>query len=55
MEIQAKSICFSVGEKRIIDSISLDLKNNEFIGIIGPNGIEMLVQGIKTAVRSSID
>ena len=38
MEIQAKSISFSAGEKRIIDSISLDLKNNEFVGIIGPNG-----------------
>ena len=29
MEIQAQSISFSTGEKRIIDSISLDLKNNE--------------------------
>ena len=38
MEIQAQSISFSTGEKRIIDSISLDLKNNEFVGIIGPNG-----------------
>lgn len=38
MEIQAQSISFSAGEKRIIDSISLDLKNNEFVGIIGPNG-----------------
>ena len=38
MEIQAQLISFSAGEKRIIDSISLDLKNNEFVGIIGPNG-----------------
>ena len=38
MGIQAKYISFSAGEKLIIDSISLDLKNNEFVGIIGPNG-----------------
>lgn len=38
MEIQAKQVSFSAGEKRIIDSISLDLKSNEFVGIIGPNG-----------------
>lgn len=61
MEIQAQSISFSTGEKRIIDSISLDLKNNEFVGIIGPNGsgkstfFEMLVQSIKTTIRNSID
>ena len=38
MEIQAQSIRLFSWRKRIIDSISLDLKNNEFVGIIGPNG-----------------
>lgn len=38
MEIQANNISFSAGEKLIVNAISLDLKSNEFVGIIGPNG-----------------
>ena len=38
MEILAKNIKKSIGNKEILQQINLDVKNKEFLGIIGPNG-----------------
>lgn len=38
MNIQTDNIQFSFGSKTILQDISLDLRDKEFVGIIGPNG-----------------
>lgn len=38
MNIQTDNIQVSFGSKKILQDISLDIRNKEFVGIIGPNG-----------------
>ena len=38
MTIQTEAIKFKIGKKDILNGISIDVNNKEFIGIIGPNG-----------------
>lgn len=38
MNIQADNIQVSFGAKKILHDISLDIRDKEFVGIIGPNG-----------------
>ena len=47
MEILAKNIKKSIGNKEILQQINLDVKNKEFLGILGPNG-----SGKSTFLRS---
>ncbi len=36
--IEVKSICKSFGEKKVLDSISLDVEKGEIFGLLGPSG-----------------
>ena len=38
MEITAKGVRVSLGEKEILKGIDFEANDGEFIGIIGPNG-----------------
>lgn len=38
MEIQCKNISLSINNKSILKDISMEIKENKFVGIIGPNG-----------------
>lgn len=38
MEIQVKQIELSLGNKKILKEINMDINRKEFVGIIGPNG-----------------
>jgi iron complex transport system ATP-binding protein len=38
MKIRIENMDVSIGNKKIVEAINLDLKNKEFIGLIGPNG-----------------
>lgn len=37
-EIKIQNLCFSYGDERVLEGISLDVKSGEFLGIIGANG-----------------
>ena len=36
--IQIKNISFSYGGPKVLENINLSIRENEFIGIVGPNG-----------------
>ena len=38
MLLTAKNICFTQGNKQILQNVSLSIGNNDFITIVGPNG-----------------
>lgn len=38
MNLEAKNITWSVTTRKIIDEISLDVENGQFVGLVGPNG-----------------
>ncbi|MBR5913390.1 MAG: ABC transporter ATP-binding protein [Selenomonadaceae bacterium] len=38
MRLAAKNICFKIGEKKILDDVSVNFDENKKISIIGPNG-----------------
>lgn len=38
MSLQVKNLCCSIGGKEILNHISLEVKEGEFVGLVGPNG-----------------
>lgn len=38
MKLEVKNVCFSVGEKRLLNDISFSIREGEFVGLVGPNG-----------------
>lgn len=38
IDIKTKDISVSIDDKEILKSVSIDAKNGEFVGVIGPNG-----------------
>ena len=36
--VSIKGLCYSYDDVKVLENISVDIKNGEFIGIIGPNG-----------------
>lgn len=38
MEIQTESLDIAIDNKTIVEKITLEVKNKEFVGLIGPNG-----------------
>ncbi|MEM7336228.1 MAG: heme ABC transporter ATP-binding protein [Chloroflexota bacterium] len=36
--LRAEGISFQAGQKRIVDTVSLDIKSGEFVAVVGPNG-----------------
>jgi iron complex transport system ATP-binding protein len=38
LNLEAKHISWSVTTRKIIDEISLDVENGQFVGLVGPNG-----------------
>lgn len=38
MHLSIKDLSYSINNKQILNNISVDVKRNEFVGIIGPNG-----------------
>ena len=36
--IQVKNLCYSIGNNNILKEVSLQVKNNQFVGIVGANG-----------------
>lgn len=46
MKFEAKGICKSLGEQRVLDTISLSITSGEIVGLLGPNGA-----GKSTAIK----
>jgi iron complex transport system ATP-binding protein len=38
MKLEVKAVSWSVGQRRIVDNILLDVQPREFVGLLGPNG-----------------
>ncbi|MBU5673138.1 ABC transporter ATP-binding protein [Paenibacillus brevis] len=38
MNVKVEELSFSIHEKKLIEAISLELRDGEFVGLIGPNG-----------------
>ena len=38
MEIQTEALDLAIDDKKIVEKITLEVKNKEFVGLIGPNG-----------------
>lgn len=38
MEIETQALQLAIDNKKIVDNISLEVRNKEFVGLIGPNG-----------------
>ena len=38
MEIQTESLNLAIDNETIVEKITLEVKNKEFVGLIGPNG-----------------
>lgn len=38
MEIQTQALALAIDNKKIVEDISLSVRNKEFVGLIGPNG-----------------
>ena len=37
-KVEIKNVSFSFGEVKVLDQVNLTIKDNDFLGIIGPNG-----------------
>ena len=51
MEIISEQVKKFIGNKEILKGINIDVKNKEFLGIIGPNGSGKLQIFIHITVR----
>ena len=38
MSLTVKGLDYQIGNDRILEKISLEIKENEFVGLVGPNG-----------------
>lgn len=39
VKLECRGVSFSYGERRILDSVSFDLRKGEFLSVLGPNGV----------------
>ena len=38
MSLAVKNLDYEIGNERILNQISLEIKEGEFVGLVGPNG-----------------
>ena len=39
VKLECRGVSFSYGERRILDSVSFDVRKGEFLSVLGPNGV----------------